>query len=178
MKRISSCFLLVTILGILAACSNVQRQSVEANPYDGRVLSIGIIGESPKILEEQVTFLKIQFSDLEKEAFNSQYDAIFITKDNLFEAAQGKYASIYKESKIPLFFIQTEKSYVPFTEEDLSYEEAEDISDQTYATGIMYRDNKLKYWGYGLYNDIKNQENIKDVYSRIFETISQNKMPK
>ncbi|WP_158523412.1 hypothetical protein [Clostridium taeniosporum] len=50
------------------------------------------------------------------------------------------------------------------------------MKDSTYATGIICNDNKLKYVGYGLYNDIENQENIKDVYSRIFETISKNKM--
>ena len=163
---------------MLIACSKGQLQSVETNPYDGRALSIGIIGETPKVREEQVTFVKIQFSDLEKETFNSQYDVIFITKDNLSEAAQGKYVSIYKESKIPLFFIQTEKSYVPFIEEALSYEETDEIHDQTYATGMMYHDKKLEFWGYGLYNDIENQTNIEDVYSRIFETVSQNTTPK
>lgn len=178
MKRIGLWFLLVTIISMLIACSKAQSQSVETKPYDGRNLSIGIIGETPKVREEQVTFVKIEFSDLEKKTFDSQYDAIFITKDNLSEAAQGKYVSIYKDSKISLFFIQTEKSYVPFTEEALSYEEADDLSDQTYAVGIIYSDNKLKFWEYGLYNDIENQANIEDVYSRIFETISENTMPK
>lgn len=42
-----------------------------------------------------------------------------------------------------------------------------------YATGIIYRDDFLNYWKYGLYNDIENQANIEDVYSRIFETISE-----
>ena len=77
-----------------------------------------------------------------------------------------------KKSKIPFFFIQTIKSYVPFTEEDLSYEEVPDFEDLTYATGILYNDNNLKFWGYGLDSGIENQANIKDVYSRIFETIS------
>lgn len=86
--------------------------------------------------------------------------------------------SIYKEYKIPLFFIHTEKSYVPFIKEELSYEETDDLSNQTYATGIMYRDNKLQFLEYGLYNDIENQANIEDVYSQIFETISENTMPK
>lgn len=176
MKRSPGYLLLVAILSILSiliACSEVQ--SVKTNPYDGESLTIGIVGEIPEVYEEQVTFEKIQFCDLEKGTFDSQYDAVFITKDNLSEAAQNKYKSIYKKSKIPFFFIQTKKSYVPFTEEDLSYEEVPEIDAQTYAAGIIYNDNNLKFWGYGLYNDIENKENIKDVYSRIFETISKNK---
>jgi hypothetical protein len=180
MKRIRRYFLLVTIsiltiLSIFTACS--KPQSVKTNTYNGKDLRIGIIGETPKVMEEKVTFGKIQFSDLEKDTFDSQYDAIFITKNNLSEASQGKYAASYKKSKIPFFFIQTEKSYVPFTEKDLTYDNAPKFTDQSYATGIMYNGNKLNFWGYGLYNDIENQANIKDVYSRIFETISQNTMP-
>lgn len=160
------------ILTILASCNKTQ--SIKTNLYGGRALSIAIIGETPVVREKQVKFVKIQFSDLEKEAFDSRYDAIFITKDNLSEAAQGKYASIYKKSKIPFFFIQTKKSYIPFIQEDLSYEKAPDMPNQTYATGILCNGDNLKSWGYGLYNDIENQENVKDIYSRIFETISQN----
>jgi|GEM_PF-1250272 len=117
-----------------------------------------------------------------KDTFDSNYDAIFITKINLSEASQGKYASIYKKSKIPFFFIQTEKSYVPFTEKDLTYDNAPNFNDQSYATGILYNanenGNELTSWGYGLYNDIENQANIEDVYSRIFDTISQHILPK
>ena len=58
--------------------------------------------------------------------------------------------------------------------EDLTYDNATKVTDQTYATGILYNGNMLNSWGYGLYNDIENQENIKEVYSRIFEMISKN----
>ncbi|MBZ9637469.1 transcription elongation factor GreAB [Clostridium sp. FP1] len=177
MKRIRGYFLLViisvlTILIVSTACNKTQ--SVKTNMYNDKALRIGIIGETPKLMEEKVTFDKIQFSDLEKNTFDSQYDAIFITKNNLSEASQEKYAAIYKKSKIPFFFIQTEKSFVPFTEKDLTYDNAPKFTDHSYATGIMYNGDKLNFWGYGLYNDIENQANIKDVYFRMFETISQN----
>lgn len=95
MKRILGYFLLVITLSIFTSCNKLQSQSVKTNPYAGRALGIGIIGEAPEVREEQVRFTKIQFSDLEEKTFDSQYDAIFITKDNLLEAAQGKYAAIY-----------------------------------------------------------------------------------
>jgi hypothetical protein len=176
MKKIRVYVLLVMMLILLTSCN--KPQSIVTNPYTGGNLSIGIIGEIPKVREKQVKFVKIQFSDLEKEAFDSRYDAIFITKDNLSEAAQGKYALIYKKSKIPFFFIQTKKGYIPFIQEDISYEKAPDILNLTYATGILFSGNNLKSWGYGLYNDIENQENINNVYSRIFETIFQNTVSK
>ncbi|WP_225983678.1 MULTISPECIES: hypothetical protein [Bacillaceae] len=48
-------------------------------------------------------------------------------------------------------------------------------SGNSYAVGIFTTqdDDTLKKWGYGLYNDEKNDEHIKDVYSRIFKTIDE-----
>lgn len=144
--------------------------SVEAESYKGRALTIGIIGKVPKIREEQVKFVNLQFSDLEKSKF-TQYDAIFITKDNLSEAAQDKYASIYKESMIPFFFIQSNKNYLSFLEENLSYEDAPSLGEFYYATGSLY--SMEMGWSFGLYNDVENETNIKSVYSYIFEIIAQ-----
>ena len=108
----------------------------------------------------------------------NKYDAVFITKDNLQEASEEKYSLIYKKSKIPFFFIQSEKYHIPFTIEEISYEEIPDVDNLNYATGIIYNNDRTQAWGYGLYNDIENETNIKDVYSRMFETISENTMSK
>jgi hypothetical protein len=113
-----------------------------------------------------------------EEEFVSQFDAIIISEDNLSEASQVKYKSIYKETKIPYFFIQSDKSHVPFTQEDLSYEDVPNLSEWAYAIGILYDDEHFIYWEYGLYNDIENHKNIDDVYTRIFQTISQNTIQK
>ena len=37
----------------------------------------------------------------------------------------------------------------------------------------MPEDNKLKNWSYGLYNDKKTDENMKEMYSRMFKTIDE-----
>ncbi|GFZ34585.1 hypothetical protein CSC2_51110 [Clostridium zeae] len=167
-------YLLLCVILIALIVYNVRRpQSIKIKPYTGRNLSIGIIGEIPKVREKQVKFTKIQFSDLEKDKFDLCYDAIFITKENLSDAAKAKYAPIYKKSNIPFFFIRTEKSFTPFTLEELSYEEATDSKDQTYVTGILFDGGNVQSWRYGLYNDIENEENIKAVFTNVFQTISE-----
>ncbi|WP_261856912.1 transcription elongation factor GreAB [Clostridium folliculivorans] len=167
-------YLFLCVILIVIIVYNVrQPQSIKTKPYTGRNLSIGIVGEIPKVREKQVKFTKIQFTDMGKENFDSNYDAIFITKENLSEAAQAKYATIYKKSNIPFFFIQTEKSFPPFTLEELSYEDAADSKDQTYMTGILCDEDNLSVWRYRLYNDIENEENIKAAFTNVFQTISE-----
>jgi len=172
-KRSLLCLATVLFIVLLVSC-NTKAESVETNPYDGKPLHIAVIGKIPEVREKQVKFSKIHFSDLEKSVFDSRYDAIFITRENLSEAAQAKYASIYRRSHIPLFFIQTTKGHLPFINESLSYKDAPEMNDGFYARGIIYHEDYLQGWGYGLYNDIENETNVKDVYSKIFETISKN----
>lgn len=166
-------FLLCIILIVLIAYNVREPKSIKTKPYAGRNLSIGIIGKIPKVREKQVKFTKIQFTDIEKEKFDTGYDAIFITKGNLSEAAKAKYAPIYKKSNIPIFFIDNNKGNTPFTHEELSYEEVPVLDEQTYITGILYENNVAKSWGYGLYNDIENEENIKATFTDVFQGISE-----
>ena len=141
--------------------------------YSGRALSIGVIGEVPTVWEKQVKFYKIQFSDLENHTFDTKYDAIFISKENLLQASQNKYKSIYRSSKIPFFFFQSKKGCEPFIQEDLTYDKA---SDDTlfFANGIIYVDNKPKLWATDLCDNIENETTVRNLYSRIFEAISDN----
>jgi hypothetical protein len=172
-KKVSVYILLCVIVIVLIAYNIREPQSIKTKPYDGRNLTIGIIGEIPKVREKQVKFTKIQFSDIQKEKFDSNYDAIFITKENLPEAAKAKYSSVYKKSNIPFFFIQTEKGFTPFTIEELSYEDAADSKDLTYVTGIFSNEGNVQNVKYGLYNDKENKENIKAVFTNVFQTISE-----
>ncbi len=172
-KQISY-FLLLTLVISLSACS----QHLGFDVYTGKALSIGIIGEPPEVKEEQVQFHRISFEDLMDKNLNS-YDAIFITKENLSQAGEKKYSEVYLNSARPFFFIAA-KSPIPFTEAAIDFDDSswenwnwtpEDSS--VYASGMMSNQEGevAKSWGYGLYNDTKTDENILDVYSRIFMTI-------
>lgn len=177
MKKLICSFLIFFLLITLVSCNESESQPTKVNPF-GKALKIGVIGKIPNVKEEQVKFMEIKFSDLENQNFDSNYDAVFITKDNLSEAAQDKYAPIYKKSKIPFFFFQSNKTYIPFVTDNLSYEDAPVLDDNSYAIGIISNGDSYSFWGYGLYNGIENQINIQDIYSRIFETIHNIQMPK
>ncbi len=159
--------ILIILLPLLTGClnSNVDPQET----YIGEKLQIGVIGNIPVIRETQVEFVEVDFQFLKEEGFDSLYDAIFITKDNLSEASNADYAPIYRTSKIPFYFIDSAKSHVNFIKEDLSYEDEPDSKDGMYITGALYI--KDKFWRYGLYNDTKSKKNIEGVYSRIFKDI-------
>ncbi|AHV98792.1 hypothetical protein [Paenibacillus sabinae] len=160
--------LLLFMLCVLPGCTS---DVIDTPEYKGKHIVIGIIGEPPTIREGNVSFKKMTFTQLKDLHSLSEYDAVFITKENLPEAAGQEYAKIYKSARLPFFFIQSKKSYLPFTDEELSYDEVPDLSSDTYATGFFQNHNKIQHWGYGLYNDKLSSSNIEDVYTRIFETI-------
>lgn len=161
------------VLLILIMLTGCKSETVDTPLYNGKSLVIDVIGNSPKVREENVKFKNINFSKLEEDKnLSSEFNAIFIMKEHLSEAASSKYAAVYKNSGIPFFFIRSNKSYIPFVNEQISYEDSPKIEDQTYATGYFQSgEGKYQYWGYGLYNDKVNENNIKDVYTRIFTTI-------
>jgi hypothetical protein len=168
MKKLFPVLLLILVM--LTGCKS---DTVDTPLYDGKNLVIGVIGNSPKVREENVKFKNINFNKLEEgKNLSSAFDAIFIMKEHLSKAANSKYAAVYKNSGIPFFFIESTKSYIPFVNEHISYEDSPNIGDQTYATGYFQSgEGKDQYWFYGLYNDKVNENNIKDVYTRIFTTI-------
>ncbi|WP_430789138.1 hypothetical protein VBD025_02875 [Virgibacillus flavescens] len=167
--------LLIGFLGFLVFLVGCNAEDeVESPIYKGERLNIGVIGETPDVREQNVNFQSITLDKLESNVKNifTEFDAVFIMKEYLVQAGERQYAKVYSELEIPVFFIQSKKSYLPFIYDDMTYEESPNIEDQTYATGILSEEkDTFKTWGYGLYNDTENETNIKDVYTRIFTTI-------
>ncbi|OAB45263.1 membrane lipoprotein lipid attachment site-containing protein [Paenibacillus glacialis] len=168
------------ILVILAGCTTNAADTVDTPLYAGKPLVIGIIGDSPAVRENNVEFKNITFKQLEEvNNQSSELDAIMIMKEHLSEAAESKYAKVYKNPSIPYFFIESTKSYVPFIIEELSYEEVPELDNLNYVTGYFNTgadENQFQSWGYGLYNDKVNESNIKNVYTQIFTTIASSKI--
>jgi hypothetical protein len=170
MKKVIGLCLTIFILG-LVACST---SNTDFELYEGKPLNIAVIGELPEVKEEQISFQEIKFEDLLDGNLNT-YDAVFVTKENLSEASESQYADVYFNSKIPFIFIEAKKSYHPFIEKDLTYEESLDLKEVSnhYAIGYLSSETEEdRYWYYGLYNDEVSEENIKATYSIIFGTIA------
>ncbi|MFO1444590.1 hypothetical protein KDN24_15565 [Bacillus sp. Bva_UNVM-123] len=169
-SKVNLVILLISVLFVVFGCSKSD-ESVETEIYNGKSLLIGIIGEVPKIREDNIKFTNIDFNDLQNVDNFSNIDAVFITKENLKEAEKPKYASIYNSSHIPFLFIETPKSYVPYVHDNIDFEDYPDDESGMYA--YLYDSDSERHWGYGLYNDKVNEQNIQDVYSRVFKTIEE-----
>lgn len=163
--------IVVLLLGfVILVCGNAQRDSIATPLYEGRSLVIGVIGDTPQVREEEhVDFQQVTFDQLEDPYFSSELDAIFIMKEHLAKASEPKYTEIYQKADVPFFFIESSKSHIPLTVEELSYNEVPDLSPDTYATGFYGK--KAQYWDYGLPNDAMNETHIKAVYSNMFTII-------
>jgi hypothetical protein len=160
--------LLISALG-LSACNPSSFKM-----YEGKSLRIAVVGEPPEVKEEQVRFDEVSFDEITSEAIRF-YDSVFITEENLIEAAESQYADVYLNSTIPFFFISA-KSHIPFTVKDTEYNNTWNwTAGNYYAVGVLtsQEEDTLKSWGYGLYNDEKTDEHIENVYSRIFKSIDE-----
>ncbi|MFC3745618.1 hypothetical protein [Paenibacillus sp. GCM10012306] len=182
MKPIKLLFL-VSLVMLFAGCEfKSVPQSVDTPMYSGKGLRLAVIGEPPIVRERHVTFTEITFDDLKRGAeLASHYDAVFIMKEHLREAAEGQYAKKYGETRLPIFFVESKQPAAFFTVEDLEYGTF-DIDPGMYISGFLLHPEDQpggdppvmarQDWGFGLYNNIVNDTNIKDVYSRVFETIA------
>ncbi|SFC44298.1 hypothetical protein [Bacillus sp. UNCCL81] len=168
MKKIIPVLMLVLV--ILTGCNS---DTIYTPLYDGKKLIIGVIGNIPKVREENVKFKHINLDKIEEtKNLSSEFDAIIIKKEHLSKAANHKYLAIYQHSGLPFFFMDSKKSFELIINGQISYKDAPDMVDQSYATGIL---DENHFCGYGLYNDKVNDLNIKDVYTRIFKTIDSSK---
>ncbi|SES01467.1 hypothetical protein SAMN04487944_11524 [Gracilibacillus ureilyticus] len=163
--KVSNVLVAVLFLSFLVGCNVLNEKEV----YVGDDLEIGVIGKIPEVRENNIAFSTVTFSDLEKKSVLQKLDAIFIMEEFLPEASLEKNVKKYKETEIPYFFIGTKKSYVPFTNEDIGYDEIPDIEIE-YAAGF-YSSDKSRMWGFSLNNYEETESNIKDIYTEIFEVI-------
>lgn len=158
----------------LAGCGVDASTQVKDTSYDGTYLKIGVIGEQPDLQEKNVKFSTLSFKELEDtNRISSKFDAVFITKDNLKQADEEKYVKVYRKLDVPTFFLETTKGFLPFVFEDLTYANASEVNDAYVSGYLQGKKDHYRYWEYGLNNDQKNDQFIKDVYSQIFKTIAE-----
>jgi hypothetical protein len=121
------------------------------------------------VREKNIFFKSIGIDEI--KTYPLEYDAIIISQDKLRVASKQLKEDIIINAEIPFLFIKSEKSYMPFTIDELEYDDVTWSSDY-YITFIYYIDGNLNWMNYRLYNDKENTKNIEGVYSRAFELIS------
>ncbi|MFC4403345.1 hypothetical protein [Gracilibacillus xinjiangensis] len=77
---------------------------------------IGVIGNLPEVREENVNIKSITLAELESKVakVSNEYEAVFIMKQYLEQAGEHQYAQVYRDIKIPVFFIESKKAHLPF----------------------------------------------------------------
>ncbi|MFC4713453.1 hypothetical protein [Planococcus dechangensis] len=141
-------------------------------PYDGEVLKIAVLGTTPDVREDHIDLLEISFDEFSPDKL-AQFDAVFIMRDKLSEAAESQYASVYPESHVPFFFMESNTDAYPFTDPELDYDDAREIPYHNYyATSFLETpDGEQRFSRYSLHNDEMTEQNVKALYSDIFGII-------
>lgn len=177
-RKISLKWIFLLLVSALIVLLSVYLLHLRSVKYEGRPLTIAVIGDFPEIKEEQVSFEEITFDDVMNNDFDS-YDAIFIMPQNLPQASEIPYAKIYLDSPIPFFFIEA-NNHIPFTEAELdfdddSWENWEWTPGTSYASGFYFdtATRSTTAWEFYLYDDEKTDENIEAVYTEIFKSITE-----
>ncbi|KGP71673.1 hypothetical protein [Pontibacillus yanchengensis] len=146
--------------------------------YKGTSLKIAIIGAAPNVKEDQINFHEIKLSEVVDFPKN-KYNAIFIMEENLAEAADKKYRNAYRSLEVPVFFVGSKASHMPFInmENQISYKEYVDrVNDnQHFITGLWYPKSKDTFkafkFGYPVENDEYQRDKVQEVYSSVFKKI-------
>ncbi len=167
------------MLFLLSAC---QTNTVKEAPYEGVPLKIAVVGEQPNVREEQINFNELSLSELHNSN-SRKYDAVFIMEDHLSDASNSKYVEMYKNKKVPFFFVGSLANTIPFQglENPVSYEEeAEKVNGtQNFISGMLYGEEEKGYRGWKFAYPIKNSEvqrdNVKAIYSEVFKVVENEK---
>lgn len=140
--------------------------------YTGANLTIGIVGEVPHIREKNIDFRSVTIEEYQ-DGYNLEgLHAMIFMESEFQELDEGKYKDEILNLRVPIVFVNSNASYLPFVYDDMIYDPNKENSSQMYFS-MIYKDNeKMQNWECGLYNDNKSQEHIEAAYSLLFEEIS------
>ena len=162
-------------LCLTEVCSCRDEQIMSFTNYEGKELNIGFVGVPPKEDNDNINFIQITLSDMGRA---NDFDAIFISRENLEDADNDQYTKLYIECKLPIVFIGTIKGILPFMNDDISYADAPVTSQYTFATGVFYINGEKVIFEF---SDMKeNGHSVKasneEIYVEILTTISDNNL--
>ena len=151
----------------LTACDNNEIW------YNGKLLNIAVIGESPKMENEKVHFELLSLEQFKEDPLNvaEKYDAIMVTPDSFEVASDDTYVDSYQTSEMPIIFFNSNKRHFPFVRDGFTYETADfdTLDNGSHTTIYLYNlsENKEDAWFFYL----DNQKDLNELYAEVFQKI-------
>lgn len=178
MKTLSLLLLSLFLSGCSFFSSNDSYFATDYQPYNGARLTIGTTGIAPAVAEQNISFTRISLEDIQSNnPVLENLDALFITADYFEEGSTTAYDRAYVESTVPVFFIESKKAHVPFTEEDLTYETTVNFpeEDAPYISGIYYSNPTDGFQSFGVHlNNVGTKDQkVKEAYTAVFKWIDE-----
>lgn len=170
------------LLLCLAGCGEDQQLEIL---YEGQPLHIAVIGETPDIQNESITFEPITMDAFNNKAttISEEYDAVLVTPNMFLAASLDLYSQAYHEAELPIIFWNSSKAHYPFVNTKINYLNETDVSlnnstnphsfeIEDLHSVIFLSDSKLdqeKVW----YFNLDGANDVKKLYTEIFHKINE-----
>ena len=164
MKRI----VLLLSLVLLAACSTSDAK------YSGAPLMIAVIGEIPEFDHKDIQVESLSLDTFSKNPLHisAKFDAVIVSEDVFEAASDDKFVDVYKNSEIPIVFLNSNKRHYPFVNEDITYEMAPDsLSNGSHTTVYLHDDNDNKDDAWFFY--LEDKKKVEVLYTDLFKKIEE-----
>ena len=148
----------------LAACSNNEIQ------YDGKLLKIAVIGETPELENEKVHLEQLSLEQFREDTINvaQKFDAMIVTPESFEVASDDTYVDSYRNAEMPIIFFDSNKRHYPFVNGGLTYETNFNSLDNGSHTTIYLhnlREDKDDAWFFYL----DNKKDLNELYTEVFQ---------
>ncbi|MFJ7735579.1 amino acid oxidase [Lysinibacillus sp. NPDC097287] len=151
----------------LAACDNNEIR------YDGKLLNIAVIGESPEVENEKIHFEQLSLEQFKEDPPNvvGKFDAIMVTPDSFEAASDDTYVDSYQTSEMPISFFNSNKRHFPFVRDGFTYETADfdTLDNGSHTTIYLYNFSENKEDAWFFYLD--NQKDLNELYTEVFQKV-------
>lgn len=159
--------ILLLVVICLAACDNNEVR------YDGKLLNIAVIGESPELENEKIHFEQLSLEQFRGDTSNvaEKFDAIMVTPESFEAASDDTYIESYQASEMPIIFFNSNKRHLPFVRGGLTFETADfdALDNGSHTTMYLYNlsENKEDAWFFYL----DNQKDLNELYTEVFQKV-------
>lgn len=151
----------------LAACDNNEVQ------YNGKLLNIAVIGESPELENKRILFEQLSVEQIKEDTSNvaKKFDAIMVTPESFEAASDDTYIDSYQNSEMPIIFFNSNKRHLPFVRAGVTYEtvDFDALDNGSHTTIYLYNLSEEKDDAWFFYLD--DQSDLNKLYTEVFQKV-------